>query len=48
LRDNNCDENSHLFIRRRERKMQEFENRASAQPFLETHVAVYSAFSVIY
>ena len=36
LRDNNRAENSHLPIRRRERKMQGFKSRTSAQRFLET------------
>ncbi|WP_106640292.1 IS6 family transposase [Allosphingosinicella vermicomposti] len=44
LRENNRAENSHLPIRRRERKMQRFKSPASAQKFLSTHAAVYNTF----
>lgn len=40
LRDNNRAENSHLPIRRRERKMQGFKSQKSAQRFLTTHAAI--------
>ena len=42
---NNRDENSHLVIRRRERKQQKFKSQCSAQRFLSTHAAVYNTFN---
>ena len=45
LRDNNRAENSHLPIRRRERKMQLFKTQASTQRFLTTHAAIYNTFN---
>jgi putative transposase len=48
LRENNRAENSHLPIRRRERKMQGFKSRASAQRFLTTHGTIYTTPGTIY
>jgi transposase-like protein len=39
---NNRAENSHLVIRRRERKQMRFKSQRSAQRFLATHAAVYN------
>ena len=46
MRENNRAENSHLPIRRRERKQQKFKSRASAQKLLATHAAFYSVFNL--
>ena len=46
LRQNNRAENSHLPVRRRERKMQRFKSPGSAQRFLSIHAAVHNAFNV--
>jgi putative transposase len=44
--DNNRAENSHLVIRRRERKQQKFKSQPSAQRFLATHAAFYNNFNL--
>jgi putative transposase len=46
LRRNNRAYNSHLPVRRRERKMQRFKSPGSAQRFLSVHAAVQNAFNV--
>jgi transposase-like protein len=46
LRDNNCADNSHLPIRRRERRQQCFKSQGSAQRFLATYAAVCNIFNV--
>jgi len=43
---NNRAENSHLVIRRRERKQQKFKSQRSAQRFLATHAAIYNTFNL--
>jgi putative transposase len=44
LRANNRAENSHLAIRRRERKQQHFKSADSAQSFLSVHAATHNTF----
>lgn len=46
LRDNNRAKNSHLPVRRRERKMQRFKSQGQAQRFTSTHGAIYNTFNV--
>jgi transposase-like protein len=46
LRKNNRAENSHLPVRRRERKMQRFKSPGSAQRFLSVHASVQNNFNV--
>jgi putative transposase len=46
LRKNNRAENSHLPVRRRERKMQRFKSPGSAQRLLSVHAAVDNTFNV--
>ena len=46
MRANNRAENSHLPIRRRERKMQRFKSQGQAQRFVSTHGAIYNTFNV--
>lgn len=46
LRDNNRVENSHLPVRRRERKMQRFKSQGQAQKFTSTHSAIYNTFNI--
>ena len=46
LRRNDRAENSHLPVRRRERKMQRFKSPGSAQRVLSVHAAVQNAFNV--
>ena len=45
-RSNNRAENSHLPVRRRERKMQRFKSSGSAQRFLNVHSAAHNSFYV--
>ena len=46
LRTNNCAENSHQAVRRRERKLQRFKSARSAQRFLSMHAAVHNTFNL--
>ena len=46
MRENNRAENSHLVIRRRERKQQTFKSQGSAQRFLSTHGPIYNTFNL--
>jgi len=46
LRDNNRVENSHLPVRRRERKMQRFKSQGQAQRFVSIHGAIYNTFNL--
>ena len=46
MRESNRVENSHLVIRRRERKQQKFKSQGSAQRFLASHSAVYNTFNL--
>ena len=46
LRDNNRAENSHLPVRRRERRMQLFKSQGQAQRFVSTHSAIYNTFNI--
>ncbi len=45
-RDKNRVENSHLPVRRRERKMQHFKSQGQAQRFVSTHSAIYNTFNI--
>ncbi len=44
-RENNRAANSHLAIRRRERKQQKFKTQGSAQRFLSAHGPIYNTFN---
>jgi putative transposase len=46
MRENNRAENSHLVIRRRERKQQKFKSQGSAQRFLSSHAPIYNTFNL--
>jgi transposase-like protein len=46
MRANNRAENSHLAIRRRERKQQKFKSQGSAQRFLATYGPIYNTFNL--
>jgi putative transposase len=45
MRENNRAENSHLGIRRRERKQKKFKSQGSAQRFLSSHAPIYNTFN---
>jgi len=45
MRQNNRAENSHLPIRRRERKQQKFKSQGSAQRFLSAYAPIYNLFN---
>lgn len=45
-RENNRAENSHLPVRRRERKMQRFKSQCQVQQFISTYSAAYNSFSI--
>jgi len=46
LKHNNRTENSHLPVRRRERKMLLFKSQGQAQRFTSTHSAIYNCFNI--
>lgn len=46
MRENDRVENSHLAIRRRERKQRKFKSQGSAQRPLASHAAVYNTFNI--
>jgi transposase-like protein len=46
MREHNRAENSHLAIRRRERKQQKFKSQGSAQRFLSGHAPIYNTFNL--
>ena len=46
MRANNRAENSHLPIRRRERKQRKFKSRGSAQRLLSSRAAIYNTFNL--
>ena len=46
LRENNRVENSHLSVRRSERKMQRFKSQGQAQRFVSIHGDIYNLFNV--
>ncbi len=46
LQENNRAENSHLPVRRRERKMQRFKSQGQAQRFVSTHSTIYNTSAI--